>query len=136
MGLSDLDADLMEPLLPTEELLRLSAPASVSGGYVPPASAERVATIIPRDFGQVPAVAASTETLAPAVERAMLEVLPEVVEAVLRRSLQSSAAFRDLVEVAVDEAVRAHLPDIARRLIAERLSQLEALDEPEPGPGT
>ena len=129
-GLSDLDAELMEPLIPTDELLS-GAPPPLAGGdaYLPPLSQERIATIIPRDFGQVPAVAASTEALAPAVERAVLEVLPEVVENVLRRTLQSSAAFRDLVEVAVDEAVRAHLPDIARRLIAERLSQLEALDD-------
>ena len=57
-----------------------------------------------------------------------MEVLPEVVEIVLRRSLQTSPAFRDLVEVAVDEAVRAHLPTIARQMVQDRLAEIEAQD--------
>lgn len=120
-----LEIDLMEPLLPTDER------ASGAGSYGDPplAQGERVASIIPRDFKQVPAGGASTEALEPAVEAAVLEVLPEVVEAVLRRTLQSSTAFRDLVEVAVDEAVRAHLPAIARRVIRERIAEIEAYDE-------
>ena len=128
-----LEGELMEPLIPTDELLAAPPDDGELGaaGYTAPTSAERVATILPRDYSEVEAVAASTEALEPAVERAVMEVLPEVVETVLRRTLQTSAAFRDLVEVAVDEAVRAHLHGIARRLIAERLSQLEALDDPE-----
>ena len=118
-----LEIDLMEPLLPTDER------ELGSDGYRPPAQGERVASIIPRDFKQVPAGGASTEALEPAVEAAVLEVLPEVVEAVLRRTLQSSTAFRDLVEVAVDEAVRAHLPAIARRVIRERIAEIEAYDD-------
>ena len=64
--------------------------------------------------------------IGPAIERAILEVLPEVVDVVLRRVLQSSSSFRDLVEVAVDEAVRAQVPAIAQRLVQERLSELAA----------
>jgi len=118
-----LDASLMEPLLPTDER------ALVAGDYRPPLEGERVASILPRDYTDVPAGGASVEALEPAVEAAVMEVLPEVVEAVLRRTLQSSTAFRDLVEVAVDEAVRAHLPTIARRVIRERIAEIEAYDD-------
>ena len=52
--------------------------------------------------------------------------LPEVVEAVLTRALERSPAFRDLVEGAVDEAVRAQLGSIARRVVRERLAEIEA----------
>lgn len=96
--------------------------------YSPPSASERIATIIPRDFRDLPAPGASIEALKPALERAVMEVLPEVVEVVLRRSLQTSPAFRDLVEVAVDEAVRAHLPTIARQMVQDRLAEIEAQD--------
>ncbi|MEL6346876.1 MAG: response regulator [Myxococcota bacterium] len=124
--LPDLDGSFMEPLLPTDELN--AADTDRRADYRPPQSAERVATIIPRDYEHIPAVAASIKNLDPAVEAAVLEVLPEVVEAILRRVLQSSPAFRDLVAVAVDEAVRAHLPSIARRVVRERLAEIEATD--------
>jgi hypothetical protein len=65
------------------------------------------------------------DVISPAVERAILEVLPEVVEAVLRTALGSSNAFRDLVAAAVDESVREALPEIATRAVRERLAQLE-----------
>lgn len=96
--------------------------------YSPPSSSERIASIIPRDFRELSAPGASVESLKPALERAVMEVLPEVVEVVLRRSLQTSPAFRDLVEVAVDEAVRAHLPTIARQMVQDRLAEIEAQD--------
>jgi len=96
--------------------------------YSPPSASERIATIIPRDFRELSAPGASVESLQPALERAVMEVLPEVVEVVLRRSLQTSPAFRDLVEVAVDEAVRAHLPTIARQMVQDRLAEIEAQD--------
>lgn len=101
----------------------------INDGYEPPLQQERISTFLPRDFQQVPAVGASVTPLEPALEAAMAEVLPEVVEAVIRRTLQSSTAFRDLVEVAVDEAVRAHLPEIARRVIRERIAEIEAYDD-------
>jgi hypothetical protein len=66
------------------------------------------------------------DVVGPALERAILEVLPEVVEIVLNKAFASSPAFRDLVEVAVDEAVRAQIAPIARRVIRERLVEIEA----------
>ncbi len=96
-------------------------PASAS----PPVSSERLATFLPRDYRQVPLVQVDPEVVGPAVERAILEVLPEVVEAILRHALGSSTAFRDLVSASVDEAVRDALPEIATRVVRERLAQLE-----------
>jgi len=87
---------------------------------------ERVASFIPRDWQQLPVVQVDPAIVGPALERAILEVLPEVVEIVLRKALTSSRTFRDLVEVAVDDAVRDQVPDIARRVIRERLAELEA----------
>ncbi|MSP56196.1 MAG: response regulator [Myxococcales bacterium] len=87
---------------------------------------ERIGSFIPRDWNQLPLVRVDPNIVGPAVERAILELLPEVVEAVLRKALSSSRSFRDLVEVAVDDAVRDQLPDIARRVIRERLAEFDA----------
>ena len=123
-GMSDVEA-LPEMLTGSLEPL---SDEPMPANYRPPGANERIAAIIPRDFRELPAPGASVEALKPALERAVMEVLPEVVEAVLRRALQTSPAFRDLVEVAVDEAVRAHLPTIARRVVQERLAEIEAQD--------
>lgn len=96
------------------------------GPWRPLSSDERIATLLPRDYEQVPVVAVDPTVVGPAVEKAILEVLPEIVEVVLRHALMSSGDFRDLVEVAVDEAVRNQLPSIARRVVEERLAEIEA----------
>jgi hypothetical protein len=62
-----------------------------------------------------------------------MEVLPEVVESVMRRMLRTTPAFRDLVEVAVDEVVRDLLPTIAKQMVQDRLAELEG-QEPEDAP--
>lgn len=95
----------------------------------PPVSAERVATYLPRDHARLPRVAVDPDVVGPAMERAILEVLPEVVEAVLRNAVGSSHAFRDLVSAAVSDAVRAQLPEIAAALVRERLEAYEAQAE-------
>ncbi|HCH64909.1 MAG: hypothetical protein CL927_05795 [Deltaproteobacteria bacterium] len=92
----------------------------------PPVSGERLATFLPRDYRQVPLVQVDPEVVGPAVEKAILEVLPEVVEAILRHALGSSTAFRELVSASVDEAVRDALPELATRVVRERLAQLES----------
>lgn len=91
----------------------------------PPSSSERIASILPRDYQDVPIVAVDAEAVGPALERAVMEVLPEVVEALLRNALVTSPAFRDLVSVAVEEAVRTQLPAIASRVVEDRLAVLE-----------
>lgn len=87
---------------------------------------DRIATILPRDYKDVPLVSVDPDVVGPALERAVMEVLPEVVEAILRNALETSPAFRDLVSVAVEEAVRTQLPAVASRVVEDRLATLEA----------
>ncbi|MBL8614217.1 MAG: response regulator [Deltaproteobacteria bacterium] len=117
------------PTLPSAPLVSSAAPRVELLDPVPPAppvSAERVATFLPRDHARLPRVAVDPDVVSPAMERAILEVLPEVVEAVLRNAVGSSVAFRDLVTAAVSEAVRAQLPEIAASIVRERLAAFEA----------
>ena len=74
----------------------------------------------------MPIVAVDGEVVGPALERAVMEVLPEVVEAVLRNAVTNSPAFRELLSVAVEEAVRTQLPAIASRVVEDRLALLES----------
>ena len=76
---------------------------------VVPDSDERMASFLPRDFRQPEPVAVDPAVVGPALERAILEVLPEVVEGVLRNTLVSSPDFRDLVAKAVENAVKEEL---------------------------
>lgn len=124
-GAVDEQEPLFMPMDAVEEV-ELSEPRGV-----PPRSAyavadERVGSFIPRDWHELPLVRVDPNLVGPAVERAIIELLPEVVEAVLRKALTSSRSFRDLIEMAVDDAVRDQVPDIARRVIRERLAELEA----------
>ncbi len=99
----------------------------------PAVADERVASFLPRDWRSHPPVRVDTHVVIPALERVILEVLPEVVEVVLHKALSSSPAFRDLVEVAVEDAVRAQIGAIARRVIRERLAEIEAGGDEPPG---
>lgn len=92
---------------------------------------ERLATFLPRDWKTHPPVLVDAAEVAPGLERAILEVLPQVVEAVMAKAFHGSPAFREMVAVSADEAVRAHLPEIAQRVIRERLRELEASGQDE-----
>jgi CheY-like chemotaxis protein len=85
------------------------APGLPEASYRPPSASERVATFLPRDYDELPRVAVDPAVVGPALEQAILEVLPEVVETVLRRTLETSGPLRTLVEAAVEEAVRKHV---------------------------
>lgn len=116
-----------EEVLPTILPDPLPIPsASLPATPLPSIDDERISSFIPRDFKTHPPVHVDPEVVGPALERAILEVLPEVVESVLNKALHSSPAFRDMLEAAVDEAVRARIGVIARRVIRERLLELEA----------
>ncbi len=108
---------LVEPLPP--------APAPAPPPRVP-LGAERVATLLPRSYAEVPLVQVDPKVVGPALERAVMEVLPEVVEAVLRNALGTSPAFRGLVEAAAREAVDERLPGLLREMVQERIAALEA----------
>ncbi|MCB9758962.1 MAG: response regulator [Alphaproteobacteria bacterium] len=102
LALADDDDDL-PPTIP--------APATAPPVQPPPVSEERLATFIPRDHRYVEHVAVDPATIGPALERAILEVLPEVVEGILRNALVTSPNFRDLVAEAVAKAVAETLPE-------------------------
>ncbi|GDX79707.1 hypothetical protein LBMAG42_15180 [Deltaproteobacteria bacterium] len=91
----------------------------------PPIADERIASFLPRDWRVLPPVAVDPAVVGPAMERAILAILPEVVEAVLNKAIATSPAFREMVEVAVEEALREELPSIARRVIRERMAEIE-----------
>lgn len=139
--LSDGDLPAVEPVpldhveaveggdgLDTEEVPTLGAEAvrTIEPEPLPPIGDERLATFLPRDWRTHPPVSVDPAVVGPAVERAILELLPEVVEIVLAKAFVSSRSVRDLLEVAVDEAVRDQLPAIARRVLRERLAEIEA----------
>lgn len=112
------------PSLAPEAVLPL--PPAEAPPAAPAVADERVATFVPRDDRAWPRVSVDPEVVGPAMERAILEVLPVVVEKVLDQALHRSQAFRDLLEAAVDEAVRAQIDAVARRVIRERLAEIEA----------
>lgn len=102
---------------PVEALPVLPVSAMVEAAPVepPPVSEERLATFLPRDFRRVEPVSIDPATIGPAIERAVMEVLPEVVEGILRNALVTSPTFRDLVKAAVTRAVTESLADNANR---------------------
>ncbi len=124
------DSDEALPPLPRTALSPIE-PETVPDAFVsrdprPLASDERVATVLPRDYDSVPVVSVDPDVVGPALERAILEVLPEVVEAVLRNALDTSPSFRDLVNATVQEVTESRMPEIAREVIRERLDEVEA----------
>ena len=114
-----------EAVAPLEEAPPAHPPPRSFHRRAPPPTEERFATIIPRDYKSHPLVSVDPDVVGPAMERAVLEVLPEVVEAVIRNAVASSPAFRDLVAVAVEEAVREMLPAIAAKAVRERIAEIE-----------
>ena len=95
----------------TEDTMPVPPPATPLGNAVPgaPVSDERLAVFLPRDFRAGEPVAVDPDVVGPGLERAVMEVLPEVVEGVLRSALTTSPSFRDLVEKAVAKAVEERL---------------------------
>lgn len=103
-------------LAPMDEAVSYDAPLPTYDGPLADSEAQpvpdtdqRMASFLPRDFRQPEPVAVDPAVVGPALERAILEVLPEVVEGVLRNTLVSSPDFRDLVATAVEKAVRDEL---------------------------
>jgi len=119
-------AELTDEVAPAPEPRRPEPRGPEPARHRPLASDERVATIIPRDYQDLPVVQVDPAVVAPQIERAILEVLPEVVEVVLRRTLATSDALRELVEKAVADAVADRLSEVAERVVRQRLAEIEA----------
>lgn len=94
-----------------DDTLPIAPPMAAAHGAQPGAltSEERLATFLPRDYRAKEAVTVDPAVVGPALEKAIMEVLPEVVEGVLRSALTTSPAFRDLVERTVAKAVEDRL---------------------------
>lgn len=86
----------------------------------PPGTEERLASFLPRDHRAAKLVAVDPSVVGPALEKAVLEVLPEVVEGALRTALASSPEFRAIVAEAVSEVLKARLPEIAAQVLPHR----------------
>jgi len=82
---------------------------TVPNPYRPLEPEERVATILPRNYIEEPCAGALTSDLSAAVEKAVVAILPEVLEGVLRNHLDSSTQFRDLVHAAVERSTQTML---------------------------
>lgn len=106
LGLPEITSSDLAPF--GDEVPSYDGPMMESAHRVP-VSEERLASFLPRDFRQPEPVSVDPEVVGPALERAILAVLPEVVEGVLRNALVSSPEFRDIVSAAVEKAVKEEL---------------------------
>jgi DNA-binding NarL/FixJ family response regulator len=94
-ALRALVTDLMGPMEP-------SAPLAA----FPSVGDERVASFLPRDYQRYPAVRVDPAVVAPALERAIVELLPQVVESVLYNALRTSPELRARITEVIAEVVR------------------------------
>jgi CheY-like chemotaxis protein len=94
-----LDVELED--LPTANLQPLEE-AGLLHAWVPTSHEEREATFIP-----IPpqAIGPASSSLDPQIEKAVISVLPEVLEIVLRKSLRQPGPLRDLVVLTVKRAL-------------------------------
>ena len=100
----------------------LSAVASGAASVAPPSplgGEERWAQFVPGDIDVSSSETQDLSELRPALEALVVELLPEVVEGVVRHTLDRSSTLRDLVAAVVEEAVREQLPTIATRIALE-----------------
>ena len=108
--LTSTDTDWGEDALPlAPPLSDAVASLAVPSVAIPPVSDERLASFLPRDYRAAEPVMVDPAVIGPALEKAIMEVLPEVVEGVLRSALTTSPAFRDLVDQAVARAAAERL---------------------------
>lgn len=113
-----------EELLPVGSIEPLDAP-DPDPLPVPPVGGERLATFVPADYDELPPVRIDREEISVALERAVLAVLPEVVEAVVCKAARGRGPLRDAIDRAVARAVRDQLPELLDQALRARL------DEPE-----
>jgi len=112
----DLPMASIEPLEPTGNV-----PAVVPAA--PPVGDERLASFVPADYQEIPPVRVDREEISVALERAVLAVLPEVLEVVLTKALIQPGKPRAAVEQAVAAAVSEQLPAVLERSLRERLGE-------------
>ncbi len=120
----------VEPVEPFEEDLPLGSiePLDANGGGVaayptPPVGDERLASFVPADYDEIPPMRVDREELSVALERAVLAVLPEVLEAVLNKAVTQPGRARAIIDQVVAAAVAERLPAVLERSLRERLGE-------------
>ena len=116
----DLPMGSIEPLEPTG-----AVPVAAVPTPTPPVGDERLASFVPADYDELPPVRIDREEISVALERAVLAVLPEVIEAVLSKSLAQPSRSRTVIEQAVARAVDEKLPGVVERALRDRLGERE-----------
>jgi CheY-like chemotaxis protein len=133
MGAVPVPSTQLEPVEPFEEDLPVgsiepldvanAAPGHSAELPAPPVGDERLATFVPADYEEIPPVRIDREEISVALERAVLAVLPEVLEALLAKVLVQQGRGRAVLEEAVAQAVGDQLPDVVERVLRERLDE-------------
>ncbi len=116
----------LEELLPVGSIEPLEATGPVATSPVPSVPLvgdERLASFVPADYEDIPPVRIDRDTVSVALERAVLAVLPEVLEAILHKSLDQPTRIRALVQQAVQQAVQDQLPGVVDKALRERLGE-------------
>ena len=115
MTLGDVRASI-ESLIGPFSTQSVAAVEAVDGWASGPSDPdEHLANFLPRS-GQVdPLHGWAQESVDPALKKAILQAVPQVVEGAIRTALQSSPSFRDMVAEAVREAVLAEKTDAASK---------------------
>ncbi len=122
----------LEPMEPLEELLPVDSIEPLDTGALtpveptaPPVGDERLAAFVPADYDEIPPVRVDREEISVGLERAVLAVLPEVIEAVLDKALTQPGRLRSVVERATAQAVARQLPLVLEKALRERLGENE-----------
>jgi CheY-like chemotaxis protein len=108
-----------EELLPVGSIEPLDMPSPGDIG-IPPVGDERLATFVPADYDEIPPVAVDREEVSVALERAVLAVLPEVLELLLAKAATNPGPVRAAIREAVDESVSARLPGLVHQAMKDQ----------------
>jgi len=132
IGPMPLDAEALQPEEAPEESLPIGSIEPLEAGalrqgaddaLVPPVGDERLASFVPADYDEIPVVRIDREEVSVALERAVLAVFPEVLEALLEKAATGRGRLGRLIEGAVARAVAELLPAAVEQALRERLDE-------------
>jgi CheY-like chemotaxis protein len=117
----------LEPMEPLEELLPVDSIEPLDTGALtpveptaPPVGDERLAAFVPADYDEIPPVRVDREEISVGLERAVLAVLPEVLELLLAKAATNPGPVRAAIREAVDESVSARLPGLVHQAMKDQ----------------
>jgi CheY-like chemotaxis protein len=139
MGAVPVPSSSLEPVEPLEPLESLEEdlpvgsiePLDITGAVqdgtgdalVPLVGNERLATFVPADYAELPPVRIDREEISVALERAVLAVLPEVLETLLAKVLVQPGRTRSAFQATMAQVVGEQLPDVVEQVLRERLDE-------------